>query len=744
MAQEEGFQSYCIIDPLPSDVGDFDDSQREIVDISDVLLSSDEGEVDLRDGDDDEIDQFFNYLSSENVSDNSSPSVSGVGQGAVSDDDDSGEFVNYCENQESPSFMEPDPQLAEVIKFLREWSAENSTALVALSKLAKGLKQTHPVCFYNLPVDGRTIMGTYVRKLDVKKVPPGEYIHTGIQEQLEFAASLIPEDVNSFGLIINIDGVKIYKHTKSSLYVILMTIPTCKSLKGKVFPVGLYYGRGKPGRMDLFLKPFIEEMIKLLTNDLCIDQKIIKVMLLGFCCDTPARSEILETAGHSGFHSCFRCTTKGKSVSTKMSRGATQGQKKKQGRGSKRVFLDLDAPARDDLTFRNKWYPKHQPAKRPLTPLVQIPGLHFPRSFICDSMHLVFIGVTRALLASLFLAGPYMLKPSLRLQVQRKLEECIHFIPSDFQRKPADIRNVGGCKATESRLYLMYLGPVILKNSLDKERYIHFMELSIAIRIYHHASFCADDGTRKFAGELLRHFVWRYPQLYGEINVSHNVHTLQHLPDDIEWFKDSIPDFTLSDISAWAPENFNQVFRRFTRGYSKTLQQNIRRLGELFQTDFWRNKYKKTSAVSEVQFENEHKSGPLLISLKGQQFKKASFPNFQLCVNQADSTCGTESGDVIVVSNFVSDAITKEKFVVGKKFELKSEFFNEPLPESKRLGIYKVARLSSKVDKWPVSSITSKFIRLPYVKDETIPQQFQQKQFVVLPILHSEAGPTTS
>nr|XP_018897586.1 PREDICTED: uncharacterized protein LOC109030860 [Bemisia tabaci] len=632
-------------------------------------------------------------------------------------------------------------------KFLREWSSKNSISLLALSELAKGLKETHPTCFSKLPTDGRTIMGTFVHKLDVKQVPPGEYVHLWIKKQLEFAGSLISENVDSFGLLFNIDGVKIYKHTKSSLYVILMTIPTCRSLKNKVFPVGLYYGPGKPKNMAVFLRPFIDEMISLLIgNNFCLDQKVVKILLLGFCCDTPARSEILETVGHTGFYSCFRCTTQGKSVSTeRVAKGHKRKRgKAKKGKGSKRVFLAVNDPPREDFAFRNKMYPKFQPANRQLSPLVEIPGLHFTRSFILDPMHLVFIGVTRHLLALLFLAGPYMLKPSLRMQVQRKLEESIPFIPSDFPRKPTDIRNVGGCKATESRLYLLYLGPVILKNSLDKERYVHFMELTIAMRIYHHVSFCANDEARKYAGELLRHFVWRFPQLYGEVNVSHNVHSLQHLPEDIEWYRDSIPDFTANDISAWAPENFNQFFRRFTRGYAKTLQQNVRRLGELFQTDFWRNKYKENSTSSDIQFQDEHKTGPMITSLKGRQFKKATFPNFQLCVNQADSTCGTQSGDVITVLNFVIDTITREKFILGKKFELKSEFFSDPLPESTRFGISKVSRLSSKVHKWPASSITSKFIKIPYVKDETIPQQHRQKEYVVLPILHSNAGPSTS
>ncbi|CAH0387832.1 unnamed protein product [Bemisia tabaci] len=708
----ESLENYVVIDKSPNDAGEFDalgdlDVVNFDVPSDNYVVASDDEDIDM-----------------------------GVD-----------ELLKYCQEEDEDA----ERQVSEITNFLREWSVENSITLLALSRLAAGLKQLHPTCFGNLPVDGRTIMRTPVQKLNIVKVPPGECIHLGVRKQLNFIGSILEEEVEDLGLLFNIDGVKLYKHTSFSLYPILMMVQSCKSLKNKVFPVTLYYGEGRPRDMRLFLQPFIDEMIQLLTcNDFQLKGRVVKIFLLGFCCDTPARSEILETVGHSGFYSCFRCVTRGKSITLEPGKGNVRGKKRKQGAGTKRnstkrIFPSVQDPPREDIKFRNKEYHDHQPAKRPLTPLVDLPGLHFPRSFILDPMHLVFIGVTKSILSILFLGGRHMLSPSLRQKVQKKLDDCAPYLPSDFPRKPSKIRNVGTCKAAEARIYLFYLGPVILRNSVDRNKYIHFMELSVAMRIYHNVTMCANAEARKLAKDLVQHFVTSVPELYGEEYSSHNMHSLYHLPDDIEWFKDSIPDFTANDISAFPPENFNQVFRRFTRGYAKPLQQNFRRLAELFESDFWRQKYKKSMATSDkIQFQKNHSEGPLPLFLMGQQYKSAIFPCFSLSTNLADCTCGTECGKVIIALNFVEDAENNEQYVVGMKFEVKSEFFDDPLPKSGKLGIYKVSKLSRSLDKWPVSSITTKYVRLPYVKDDSLPEQYRKEEYIVLPLLHSEAGPSTS
>ncbi|XP_072153100.1 uncharacterized protein [Bemisia tabaci] len=727
MALDESFQSYTVIDPLPDDQGIFHSLQSDNFNPFNF---------------DDPAQNHF-YSSDEEDS---------------SDDIDLTELLQYCQNKAEEE-GEMDEHLSGMKKFLREWSMENSISLLSLSRLLKGLKKHHPSCFSKLPVDGRTIMGTCVEKLDIIPVPPGQYVHLGFKKQLDFIASFISEEVTSLGALVNIDGVRIYKHSKFSMYPILVTFPTCLELKNKVFPVGLYYGKGKPEDMSLFLTKFIEEITSLMDIhyeneedrskkvNFYIKGRIVKIILLGFDCDTPARSEILETVGHGGFYSCFRCTTRGESISTKgtiVRRKRRPATGVKRAKGSKRIFPELNAPLRDDFNFRNKLYARHQPRK--LSPLVQLPGLHFPRSFVLEPMHLIFLGVTKAILSLLFLGGPYLLKPSLRQRVQNKLNDCVPYIPTDFPRKPTEIRSVGTSKATEARFYLLYLGPVILKNAMDRERYIHFLKLTVAMRIYHHAGFCANNEARTLAKVLVQEFVRSVPELYGKINMSHNMHSLYHFPDDIEWFRESIPEFTANDISSFPPENFNQVFRRYTRGYAKALQQNVRRLGELFQSDFWREKYKKDSNSSskEIQFKLNHQDGPCLPTLKGRQFKQAIFPRFTLTLQQADCTCGTKAGDVIIVRNFVEDKDSGEKFIVGQKYGLKGEFFGDPLISSKKLGIFKVTKLSSIFERWPATSITTKFVRLPYVKNETIPIVHRQEEFIVLPLLHSEVGPSTS
>ena len=62
-------------------------------------------------------------------------------------------------------------------------------------------------------------------------------------------------------------------------------------------------------------------------------------------------------------------------------------------------------------------------------------------------------------------------------------------MPHKFQRQCRTIQECDSWKATEARQVLLYLGPVILKDVLDKKMYKHFRLLSTAIGDYAAKSF---------------------------------------------------------------------------------------------------------------------------------------------------------------------------------------------------------------------------------------------------------------
>lgn len=126
-------------------------------------------------------------------------------------------------------------------------------------------------------------------------------------------------------------------------------------------------------------------------------------------------------------------------------------------------------------------------------------------------------------------------------------------------------------KATEYRQILLYTGPVVFQGILQNDLYDHFLVLRVAIRILCNKNLCKD--YLNYAEKLLNHYIKSFQISYGEYNVSHNVHGLIHLCDDVRIHG------TLDLFSAFKFENFF-TRKRAIRKADKPLQQLHRRYVE--------------------------------------------------------------------------------------------------------------------------------------------------------------------
>lgn len=633
-------------------------------------------------------------------------------------------------------------EIDRIINLLRDWALKNAITLVALTDLSKTLKEVHE-CFKDLPSQGRTILKTDV-KVKPTKCDPGEYIHIGLKKQLIFIISILLYYVEVIPLMFHIDGFPIFKKSKNALWPILMSIPTIEGMKNKVFPIGLWYGRGKPKNLSDYFKPLLDEYLRLFTGKettiingqevklevLTMHGKPVRLEILGFASDTPARAYLLGTKGHGGFSSCFRCKIKGETIKCfKKKRSNKQGSPVES--GNKRIFREIDKALRSDAEFRNRTCPEFQTRE---TPLLNFPGLTFTRSFPLDYMHLVCLGLVR-MFVHLWMSSeaPRQLLPRQRNVINTKLEQCFPYLSSlDFPRRPRDGKLAFSWKATQARCFLLYVGMVALKGTLSKEKYLHFMQLCIGMRVFLGPSLCRKLDFRHYASELLRCFVSSTEFLYGKEFMTHNLHSLIHLIEDVDFFKDSFENFSLNDLSCFPFENFMQFFKRYTKSYARVVTQLGRRMGELFASNFWRSFYSPEPARTEVSFTKEHNHGPLPYPLKGKQYHSAIFPDFTLSVDLADSTCGLTTGQIIVIQNFIIDRKDNQKYVVGKQFRSLDSFFESPLWDSRQFDIYEVSNLSKNVNVWPASAINMKFVRLPL-----------DDKFVVIPLLHSDLTPSS-
>lgn len=266
---------------------------------------------------------------------------------------------------------------------------------------------------------------------------------------------------------------------------------------------------------------------------------------------------------HTGYYSCTRCTV----------RGTTSDYR--------RIFPDLESPARSNEDFI-EW--RDSNFRRRSTPFVNIVGLHFVHHFILDYLHLECLGVMRTMILNIWYKGPipHRLTAAHIEILSNHLIQLQCYIPAEFVRKCKELYIVLRWKATEFRLFMLYVGPIVLKKcSKQTQKYIHFLEFHCAMRILLNPSLCKNQEFRQFAKDILKHFVQSTEILYHKNFISHNFHNNIHITDDADYFVDKLVDFSLHTISAFPFENYMQNIKRKIRGRKNPLEQIGRRIEEI-------------------------------------------------------------------------------------------------------------------------------------------------------------------
>ena len=476
------------------------------------LSSSDDASLLEQDCDEQEIE-----MHSDDTSDYTSDSSSSIDQTTVSE-----------EQQERTK------------QFLKEWALEKNPPVATLNQLLTHLNTFMP----NIPKCGTTLKKS-CGKIDVTMVGGGEYYYLTVKDAIDCYMRDYPNST-SVNLIVNIDGVQAYKSRKHSFW------PISTSINGSApYLICLWYGIGKPNDVSQFLQQFIEEMSILLDDG----YRNTSVDLSAFMCDAPAREFLKCIKGHSGYCACERCTVEG-IYDTKGVR-----------------LLDTTAPLRTDKLFAQHFYNEHHAddhQKAVLSPLV---ALNFPMvtGFALDAMHLVYLGVVRKLL----MYWKKNLSSTVVDELSNSLQHIAPYIPSLFQRRCRSFDELEKWKATEYRLFLLYLGPVVLKDAIPTAEYNLFMLLSVAMNILSSQSLCRQTKMILFAKDLLCQFVADTINVFGHSFVTYNTHSLIHLADDVLKFGQALNEFT-----SFPFENFLGHMIRDVRGSKYPVQQIVRRQRE--------------------------------------------------------------------------------------------------------------------------------------------------------------------
>lgn len=539
-----------------------------------------------------------------------------------SDDEENGMFSSSSEEEL------PETVVYDIRDDLKQWALEHNVTGMAIGDLLKILKRQHGFNF--LPTDHRTLLNpqiTFVKK----NIGNGQYCHFGLQnnitKQIDLGFISIPQTpVKILHISFSFDGLPISKSNNNQFWPIQAS---CLESSFGVFIVGLYYGNTKPNNIEEYLSELVQELL-ILQNVTTYGKIQFMVKVRCIVADAPARCFVKQCKNHNAYNGCEKC----------IDPGIWKGRV---------IFTSVNSPLRTDTDFANQTDKNHHTGISPFVsinlPLVTNVGL--------DYMHLVCLGVVRKFLRC-WVKGPipYKLSPNQISSLSKALIELSSSCPNEFSRKPRSLKEIDMWKATEYRSFLLYTGPVLLKNVLSKDKYEHFLNLSVAITILISKK-CQDPEWNNFSSRLLTSFVVNVSKLYSDTFLVYNVHSLIHLSADVMALG------PLDKFSAFEFENNMQLIKRTLRANYKPFEQAINRIRE------------------------REDSKNIFCRIEHKMIIKTTTGN--KCFRLRSGLIG-----IICKKSQMSDEITFRKF---RRLE---DFFTRPC-KSSLLGIYKVSKLSELV-----------------------------------------------
>jgi len=252
------------------------------------------------------------------------------------------------------------------------------------------------------------------------------------------------------------------------------------------------------------------------------------------------------------------------------------------------------------------------------TILLDIPGINIVDNVPLDYMHLVCLGVVKKFLVSIWCYGPPPHKFSFAQieTISNKLQDFTKYIPTEFARRPGALKDCKRWKATEFRQFLLYTGPIVLKDILSKDKYEHFLTLHVSITILvsnkYHLKY------NNYAKELLKHFVLITEIIYGSHFLIHNIHNLLHLSDDVLKFG------PLDNFSNFSSENYLFFLKKLIRKHNNVLPQIIRRVAEINLHTLQTNNVDHTKFTLSMP----HSNDILITSCTDPQYRVVQFRDF--------------------------------------------------------------------------------------------------------------------
>lgn len=618
----------------------------------------------------------------------SDSSDSDVGNISFSDREIEDDNVND-ESSENDSNMESETDESQIFKnkltcFVKKFNLTRA-ATNALLKINR--EHGHP----QLPKTREALLGTPMKKIVIRQCEPGQYFHYGIAKSLlkcNYSFLITDESVN---IDINIDGVSLSKSSKLCTWPILGKFVNQPDFAP--FIIGIYSGYGHPKSIDVYIEDLVQELSDINENGVFVTPKKIwkSLSVRAFICDSPARAFVTGTLQYNSIFGCNKCHQECELID------------------SRRYYLTVKGAERTDHTFRTREHIEHhQPEFHQSLSLLESINIGMVTQFVIDPMHAVDLGVMKKMLFKIFI-GNHFINNDKKNDLDLLILKMKTFIPYEFERKlRSPIEELKRWKAVEYRLFLLYVGIVVLKDNVPREVYYHFLLLSTAIRLVSNPDTCQNNS--ELAQTLLERFVAEFPNIYGVKEMVSNVHALLHIVDCVLQFG------PLYNFSAYPFENFQREVKKYTRQPTHILQQVYKRLEETENLN--QCNAEMLGFVGETRpIDND------LFPGCNTSYKGFKYNSFLLKTKESDSYCMLHSGDSVQVCGFIEN--DGENLMLGKVFSNTRSFFEAPVDSASNLGILLVSQPIDEVFVFKTEDVLYKYMRLPY-----------KEEFVLIPLLH--------
>lgn len=351
------------------------------------------------------------------------------------------------------------------------------------------------------------------------------------------------------------------------------------------FVVGAYSGSKKPYNVQDYFSPFIEELNYLLEHGLAVGNTILNIRINGIIADAPARAFIKQI---KGYFACEKCMEEGDYLSGRIS------------------FPDGTAQLRTDESFVLRSNEEHHIG---VSPLLDIYGFGLVSYIPLEYMHLCCLVIMKFFL--LFMVkgtnvpnscGSTRLSKDQIININHRMNIAVQWLSTDFSRVPRDLNDFNTYKATELRQIMMYTRTFIFLNIVSQPVYNNFMILNILMRFLSCTNTVHSQNV--YASMLAKHFLNTYGLVYGRGNVSYNVHSIIHLPQD------ALKYGVLDNFSAFIFENYLQHVKKIGQPGHSSLMQLYNRIKEEHECNIL-NTYRSSSQY----LDGAHFNGPLSNSI---------------------------------------------------------------------------------------------------------------------------------